>query len=473
MKKHIFNKLFIKQKLIVITMISTSIALLIACAALIILDQINYKEVIRRKMDTLAEIIGNHSTAALIFDNEDDARETLSILLKAEKYILFAAIYDKNDKVFAKYKIGGADIQSLSPMPREDGGYFQKNHFVIYREILLDNDKIGKVYIQTSLGEIRARLRRNIIIVVIVLLVAILASYIMTSRLQRVVSEPILHLAKTAKKVSLKRDYSIRAQKLSEDELGLLTDQFNEMLTQIQDQNLALQNASHELEDRAQQLQGELVQREQAEKKIKASLEEKEILLKEIHHRVKNNLQVISSLLYLQSKKAKDNESLEMFNESQNRIKSMALIHEKLYKSEDIVHIDFSDYIGSLTSYLIKSYHVNAWDITIEKEIGKVQISIDKAIPCGLIINELISNSLKHAFPDSGKGEIKIKFDSFDHNRIIIQVKDNGIGLSKDIDIKNIDTLGLRLVNTLTEQLEGVIEINREGGTEYNIIFNA
>ncbi|MFC1569370.1 histidine kinase dimerization/phosphoacceptor domain -containing protein [bacterium] len=456
-----------------ITMLSSSVALLIACAALIAFDQINYREVIKRKMDTLAEIIGNHCTAALIFDNEDDARATLSILLKAEKYILFAAIYDKNDKIFAKYKIGGVDIQSLSPKPKENGGYFHKDHFVIYRDIVLDQEKIGKVYIQSSLGEIKARFRLNMIIVIFVLLMAILASFLMTARLQGVVSEPILHLAKVSQKISLERDYSIRAQKSSEDELGFLTEQFNEMLKQIQNQNIALQNASHDLESRAQQLQEELIQRKKAEEKIKASLEEKEILLKEIHHRVKNNLQVICSLLYLQSKKAKDNEAIEMLKESQNRIKAMALIHEKLYQSEDIVHVDFSEYINSLTSYLIKSYCVNSWDITINKEIGNVEINIDKAIPCGLIINELISNSLKHAFPDASKGEIDIQIDSINSDQVMMHVKDNGIGMPEGIDIKKVNTLGLRLINTLVEQLEGTMEINRNKGTEYNIIFKA
>jgi two-component sensor histidine kinase len=474
MKKQLFHKLLIKQKLMAITMFSSSVALLIACAALIAFDQINYREVIKRKMDTLAEIIGNHSTAALIFDNEDDARATLSILLKAEKYILFAAIYDKNDKIFAKYKISGVDIESLPPMPKENGSYFHKDHFVIYRDIVLDQEKIGKVYIQTSLGEIEARLKLNIVIVIFVLFMAILASLLMTNRLQRIVSEPILHLAKVAQKISARRDYSIRAQKSSEDELGFFTEQFNEMLTQIQNQNFAIQDASRELEDRARQLQKELIQRKQAEKKIKASLEEKEILLKEIHHRVKNNLQVISSLLYLQSKKAKSKKTLEMFKESQNRIKAMALIHEKLYQSEDIIHIDFADYISSLTSYLIKSYrvNVNSWDISIDKEIGNVEINIDKAIPCGLIINELISNSLKHAFPDARKGEIKIQINSINNDQVFIDVKDNGIGMPYDIDIKNVDTLGLRLVNTLIEQLDGILEINRNGGTEYKIIFN-
>lgn len=452
-------------------MFSSSVALLIACAALITSDQLNYREVIKHKMDTLAEIIGNHCTAALIFDNEDDAKETLSILLKAEKYILFAAIYDKNDKIFAKYKIEGVDIQSLPPMPKENGAYFYKDHFVIYRDIMLDQEKIGKVYIQSSLEEIKARLRRNFIIVILVLLVAILVSFLMTTRLQRVVSEPILHLAKVAQKISLNQDYSVRAQKSSEDELGFFTEQFNEMLTQIQNQNIALQNASHELENRARQLHEELIQRKSAEKKIKASLEEKEILLKEIHHRVKNNLQVISSLLFLQSKKIKNNEALEMFKESQNRIKAMALIHEKLYQSEDIVHIDFSKYISSLTSYLIKSYRVSSLNISIHKEIGNFEINIDKAIPCGLIINELISNSLKHAFPNARKGEIKIKIDTIDSDRAIIDVKDNGIGMPDEIDMKNVNTLGLRLVNTLIKQLDGMMEINRNNGTEYKIIF--
>ncbi len=466
-----FRKLNIKQKLTLIIMMISSTALLLACGTLIVYDQVAYRQVMEQKLQTLAEIIGNHCTAALIFDHEEDATETLSILLKAEKYIVFASLYDQNDRVFAKYKRMDADTDFLPLVPQEDGTYFEGNYLILFQEILLDGEKIGRVYIQSNLGEIRARLERFIVIVGFVLAILLLVSYFMTSKLQRVISKPILHLADVAREVSLRKDYTVRAEQFSQDELGFLTERFNEMLMQIDAQNVALQKAHRELEERAKDLQKELVERLKAEGKIKASLEEKEVLLKEIHHRVKNNLQVICSLLYLQSKKAKDQEALNMFKESENRIKSMALIHEELYQSEDIVHIDFADYIQRLTNNLSNSYGMGMGMVNMSLKIDDVSLSIDKAIPCGLIINELVSNSLKYGFPNKSKGQIQICLVSENENHISLIIQDNGVGLPDGFDFYNTETLGLQLVHTLTRQLKGEIEWHSNSGTLFKITF--
>ncbi len=452
-------------------MIVSSIALLLACTALIIYDQVTYRQVMKSKLHTLAEIIGNHCTAALIFDNENDARETLSILLKAEKYIVFASLYDQNDRVFAKYKRQDAATDFLPIVPQEDGCYFEKNYLVLFQEILLEGEKIGRVYIQSNLSEIKARLERFIIIVVFVLGILLFVSYVMTSKLQKVISGPILNLAEVAREVSIRKDYTIRAEQFSQDELGFLTGRFNEMLMQIESQNLALQNVHQELERRAQELQKELTERMKAEEQIKASLQEKDVLLKEIHHRVKNNLQVICSLLYLQSKNAKDQQALEMFKESENRIKSMALIHEELYQSENIVRIDLADYIQRLTTHLSNSYGIKMGIVDISLHVDKVSLSIDKAIPCGLIINELVSNSLKYGFPNGAKGNISIKLVSENENHVTLTVQDSGIGLPTGFDYQNTDTLGLQLVNTLTRQLKGHIDFHSNHGTMVTITF--
>ena len=590
-------KLNIKQKLTLIIMVSSSIALLLACAGIIVYDQMTYKQVMRRKLDTLAEIIGNHCTAALIFEHEKDARETLSTLLKAEKYIVFASLYDKNDKIFARYKREGVATTTLPPLPEEEGSYFEKDYLILFQEIMLEGERIGKVYIQSNLGEIKARLKSFIIIVIVVLIISFLVSYLMTAKLQRIISEPIFHLANVAREVSLQKDYSIRAEKSSQDELGFLTERFNEMLVQIQDREDALQKAHNELEIRAQELQKELTERKQAEEElktseekyriltegapigiytsdcegnflygnkmaeeifgfgreelvgknlvnlkllslsdvnkitelltlsklgketepheftlnrndgskviirnhnrlltisgeklvltmvediterkrseeqIKASLKEKEVLLKEIHHRVKNNLQVICSLLYLQSTKVGDKRALEMFTESQNRVRSMALIHEKLYQSKDMANIDFSEYVQSLTTYLFHSYGVKAGTISMNLSIDNVLLGVDKAIPCGLIINELVSNSLKYAFPNGNKGEINIQLYSDNDNHVIMNIDDNGVGIPEDIDFQKTKTLGLQLVNILTRQLKGTIKLDHEEGTRFEIVF--
>jgi two-component sensor histidine kinase len=218
-------------------------------------------------------------------------------------------------------------------------------------------------------------------------------------------------------------------------------------------------------------LQVEIAERKRAEEQIKASLGEKEVLLKEIHHRVKNNLQVVSSMLQLQSKNIKDKETVEMFQESRNRVRSMALVHERLYQSKDLARVDFAKYIRSLASYLCRSYGVNTNVIQLKTNLHDVFLGVDTAIPCGLILNELVSNSLKHAFPEGREGEIRIELRLDGNDKFTLMVSDNGVGLLEDLDFRNTESLGLQLVNTLVNQLEGTIELDRRGGTTFKITF--
>ncbi|GAB4306626.1 MAG: hypothetical protein Kow0019_01670 [Methanobacteriaceae archaeon] len=206
-----------------------------------------------------------------------------------------------------------------------------------------------------------------------------------------------------------------------------------------------------------------------AENKLKESLKEKEILLKEIHHRVKNNLQIISSLLNLQSSYVKNKYDLEIFEESRNRVKSMAMVHEKLYQSEDMARINFKDYIISLGSELFASYKVEPI-IKLNIQVQEVMLDINTAIPCGLILNELMSNSIKHAFPNSMEGTISIKMITLD-NIIEIMVSDDGVGIPENIDFSKTKTLGLQIVNNLVRQLDGSIELDRSDGTAFKITF--
>ena len=209
----------------------------------------------------------------------------------------------------------------------------------------------------------------------------------------------------------------------------------------------------------------------EAENKIKASLDDKEALLKEVHHRVKNNMQIISSLLNLQIQYVNDDEAVNVLRESQNRVKSMAMIHEKLYLSNDLTRINFREYIDSLVSNLFYSYNVNNTNIKPLLEIDDINLNMETAIPCGLIISELVSNSLKYAFPESQKGELLISLKS-EETYYKLTVRDNGIGLPEELELDNAKTLGLKLVNILTGQIDGEVTINRKHGTEFNIIFH-
>jgi PAS domain S-box-containing protein len=217
---------------------------------------------------------------------------------------------------------------------------------------------------------------------------------------------------------------------------------------------------------------GDITKQKRAEGQIKASLKEKEVLLQEIHHRVKNNLQLISSLLKLQSRYIRDKEDIEFFKESQNQIKSLALIHERLYQSKDLANIDFKEYTTNLANSLFHSYGIDRDKIALTIDVEDVLLGVDAAIPLGLIVNELVSNSLKHAFPEGKKGEIKIALRTTDENEIELVVSDNGLGMPKDLDFRNTESLGLHLVTILAEdQLHGKIELNRTEGTKFQIKF--
>lgn len=208
-----------------------------------------------------------------------------------------------------------------------------------------------------------------------------------------------------------------------------------------------------------------------SDNKLKDSLKEKEVLLREIHHRVKNNLQIISTLLALQSDEIEDEKIIENYRESENRIQSIALIHEKMYQSENLSSINFSNYIKSLIGDLFNSYGVSAEDVKAEINVPDIVFSIETSIPLGLIINEIISNSLKHAFKDKRYAKITIGLESIGENEYKLDISDNGIGFPEDVDYKNTSSLGMQLVNALTEQLEGNIKLIKDGGTHFRIIF--
>lgn len=239
----------------------------------------------------------------------------------------------------------------------------------------------------------------------------------------------------------------------------IITMMFVRQILALEESNQArklLQNNQKKLEEREQQ--------------IKSSLEEKEVLLKEIHHRVKNNMQIISSLLNLQSRYVKDKEDKEIFKESQNRVRSMAMIHESLYRTSNLAKINLQEYLQNLISGLFSSYGANPQRIKTQIYLEKVSVDMDKSISCGLIINELISNSLKYAFPKN-EGEINLSLRRLDGNRLEMIIADDGVGFPENLDFRRTESLGLQLVNTLVKQLEGEIELEKTGGTKFKIKF--
>lgn len=206
------------------------------------------------------------------------------------------------------------------------------------------------------------------------------------------------------------------------------------------------------------------------EQKIQAALEEKNILLGEIHHRVKNNLQIVHSLLDLQSTRIQDDAVLEMLRDSQNRIRSMALIHQTLYQSNDFARVNFSNVLEALVPSLVESYGIDSGAVVFSINANEVLLPLNIAIPCGLIVNELVTNALKHAFPEGRQGEIRIELLKQD-TQILLSVSDNGAGVPADFDLKKRNTLGLQLVSLLADQISAHLSIARANPTRFSLTF--
>lgn len=245
----------------------------------------------------------------------------------------------------------------------------------------------------------------------------------------------------------------------------------------------ALKKLNEELEQRVEKrtiqlresnerLQQEIAERKQAEAKVRNSLQEKEVLLKEIYHRVKNNLLVVASLLEIQSSSLKDPETIKMFKNNQDRIHSMALVHEQLYGSKNLKELDISNYIKALVDKISDSYSLYEKSINFVIDTEEITLNLETVHSCGLIVNELIANALEHAFPEGRHGNIWVTLKTLKNRQIILTVKDDGIGVGEDFDFRNSQSLGLKLVRILTRQLEGKIELDKTNGTCFKITFS-
>ncbi len=261
------------------------------------------------------------------------------------------------------------------------------------------------------------------------------------------------------------------------DELNQARKKLQVSEERIRRKNLELQSANEELSATNEEFEAqneELIRAygelEEQEKRVKDSLEEKEILLKEIHHRVKNNMQIISSLLSLQEKKIHDKRDIELFRDSQGRIRTMAMIHEMLYQSTDFAHVSMDSYVRSLVDMIREQTGVVGENIEFVIDIHDISLGIDRAIPCALMINELVTNAMKHAFPDGTNGTITISMDS-DRDSCVISVADNGIGMARPPDMSGSETLGFILVTALAKQLKGTVEVDIDRGTRFTVSF--
>lgn len=306
-----------------------------------------------------------------------------------------------------------------------------------------------------------SRMQKTILTVMVSsILMALILGYVIS----RNIADPVEQLTRATKLIT-GGNYETELDIETKDEIGVLAKSFNEMTAN-------LTKTRSDLVKSNEQLSEEIVYRKGVEQQIQASLQDKEVMLREIHHRVKNNLQIICSLLSIQAVYVEDDAQLKSLGELQNRVRSMALVHEALYQSESLARISAREYVLALAEHLWDFYGSVCGSIVMNTDLEDITLGIDTAVPLGFLITELVSNSLKHAFPNGRGGEVRISLHALGQGEFELVVKDDGVGMHKDIDWDELESMGLELVDAFVGQLQGRLVVNSNGGTEFRVRFN-
>lgn len=357
----------------------------------------------------------------------------------------------------------------------------------ITREYTLNyryNDKdynLGTLQVAASFDEAKSSLRTHFLEILLTLfLTALSISVSLVITFHFMINRHLTTMARYVQQIDFASPGAPltlkRAASRHNDELDEVVIAINSIRTNLYRSFTELQQSKTELETEIAERQQTASELKEKKQHLEASLQEKEVLLREIHHRVKNNLQVVASLLRLQSQSFREEPLRLAFEESRDRVQAIGLVHELLYRAQNLAKIQFNDYVRELVDNIFRTYNVSPEKITCMLTIEPITLKVDIASPCGLILNELVSNALKHAFPEGGPGTIEIELthhQQADHDNLQLCVRDNGIGLPDDLDIMNTDTLGLTLVDNLVRhQLHGAIQIRKRDPTEFRITFS-
>jgi two-component sensor histidine kinase/HAMP domain-containing protein len=519
-----FKDFPIREKFLAIILAIYLFVVILAFAGFTAYDTMMFRKATEREMTTIAALIGHACTAALLFDDPVDATETL-LAFETYESIEEASIYTQTGKFFAGYVRDGLQAKAPSHC-RQSGCCFKDGGLSCFQPIMLEGVSVGTVFIRSDLTEMQATVRSNVGIIAAILLISLVCAWLLSARLQRLITGPVVRLANMARSISKDKDYSIRGTKEAEDEIGCLVDAFNDMLGQIEEQNQSLtlareraeastqearqsaavldqinlklekeirvrlnaeahlQKYQRELEQMIkartaqlsltnEQLSREIAERKEVEIRIRTSLNEKSMLLGEIHHRVRNNLQVISSLLSLSRRRTLSDEARQVLAEARSRVFTMALIHSQLYGTEDFNQVDMGRHVHKLWLSIHQIYEPMKRDVTPLINCQDVNLTITQAIPCALVLNEAITNVFKHAYGDGEIGPCHITMKRSRNDRILIRVRDEGRGIPETVDFETTDTLGIKLMRDLVRhQLRGQFRIERNGGTDIWIEFD-
>ncbi len=374
---------------------------------------------LRARGHSIAAMISSNLGAAVTFD---DAAAIAAVVHSSRQNpdLVYAVVLDREGREL--HADGGERAESAAFRDASDEDPVSKDGLVfrVVDAVLFRGRAIGRVHLGFSLEGLKKEARRLRGLIGLVSAAVFLLGMGVLYGLSSVVTRPLRNMTETVREIAA-GDLARRAPVSSRDEVGQLAAAFNDMVDKLAGAQQALEAANQSLEERV----------EERTRKLQASVREKEILIQEVHHRVKNNMQIISSLVNLQAERIEDAETRDMFMVTKDRIRSMALVHEKIYRSKDFARIDFVDYVRNLIAQIIRAYGVSGDAFRAEVEGEPVYLNISTAVPCSLIVNELVSNALKHAFPGGRTGRLTVQVSGLDDGRFSLVVADDGVGLAR------------------------------------------
>lgn len=435
------KNLSIKIKLVAIILLISTFSICLVAAFYIYRNYASFKSNLVSDSIAKAKLLGDHCVIPLAFSrNQEDVEVTLS-KLKEYPNVISSYVFDQQGQIFAAFNNEKAIAAPMLPTA-SSSVYFESDFLHVFQPITFHDEKYGTIYLKISTDELKIKNNQILNFSGLVIALILIISLLIAFKLQAIITAPLIKLANIIQKISLDANYSIRIKKENNDEVGVLFDGFNNMLEQIE------------------------IRKEE----LSRQLTEKETLLKETHHRIKNNITSISGLISMQLQSITNREAVSVLQDAIGRVDSMRVLYDKLLLSEEYMDISVKNYINDLIDTVVAIFPNNA-KIKLEKHIDDFQFDSKRMFPLGLIINELLTNKMKYAFINRDAGLIKISLENM-QNLVTLTIQDDGIGLPDGFDIDHSKGFGLTLVKMLSKQLCGSFSMDKQAGSRCTVKFN-